>query len=219
MPFGRCTRKGNTLYVHVFDWPQAPLALDRLETPIQSAHLLRDLREVKVTKVGRWPALVLPTYALDPLDTVVKVQLAGPPEVDNAIRPADDGTITLPAAVATIHGTSAKYEGDKDCIGYWVKLEDWVSWELISDKDAEYAVTITYATEKDCGGGTWNIGNEDTKLVGECKETGSWSTFITEPVEGMLKVKRGKTVLSVRPTKITKVAVMNLRAITLKPVD
>ena len=225
LPFGRCTRKGSTLYVHVFDWPRQPLVLERLKTEITSAKLLRDGREVEVTKVGEWdplsnaegPALVLPQENLDPLDTVVVVELAGPPEVDNAIRPAADGSITLGASLAEIHGSTARYESDKDCIGYWVNLQDWVSWEFVAPKAGKYAVEITYATEKGCGGGEWEIRLGEGRLPGQCKETGAWTTFSTEPVEGTLEVKQGKNALSVIPASIAYVAVMNLQSIVLRP--
>lgn len=217
LPFGRCTRKGNTLYVHVFDWPTRPLVLERLATPILSARLLRDGRPVEVIRVDGWPALVLPDYCLDPLDTVVEVTLAGPPEVDNAIRPAKDGSLTLPAAVAEVHGGTARYEPDKDCIGFWVNVGDWVSWDFVADQPGRYRVEITYATDQGCGDAEWEVRLGDHKLPGKCKETGSWTAFITEPVAGELVLPAGKSTLSVVPVRIANLAVMNLRSIVLRP--
>ena len=217
LPFGRCTRSANTLYVHVFDWPVGPLVLDRLQTPIASARLVRDHRPVEVIRVGEWPALVLPDYALDPLDTVVEVQLTGPPEVDNAIRPGPDGAITLPAILARVQGTNAKYEADKSCIGFWTRKQDVVSWEFVVDRPGKYTVRVTYATERGSGGAQWQVKVAESVLEGRCKETGSWSEFITEPIEGALQLAKGRNVLSVVPLSITSVAVMNLREIVLTP--
>ena len=69
------------------------------------------------------------------------------------------------------------------------------------------------------GGGEWEIKLGDQRLLGKCKETGSWSKFITEPVEGILEVAGGKNTLSVAPIKITHVAVMNLQKVVLRPTE
>jgi hypothetical protein len=58
--------------------------------------------------------------------------LAGPPEV--VIEPLTqkpDGSLTLAAAEATLHGKLQYERGDgRDNIGHWTNAKDWVEWEF-----------------------------------------------------------------------------------------
>jgi len=76
---GRCTRKGSTLYLHVFRWPEAGLRLPGLKTPVRSARTLAGER-LAVSLADGAPAFSRPSR-LDPYATVVEVRLAGPPVV------------------------------------------------------------------------------------------------------------------------------------------
>jgi len=46
---GRCTRKGNTLYLHVFQWPSGGLKLTGLKTAVSHAVSLEGQEPLPVT--------------------------------------------------------------------------------------------------------------------------------------------------------------------------
>jgi len=83
--WGRVTQKGNTLYLHVFDWPaDGMLTLSGLVTNVKQAHLLADsakkpLRMEMATGTLR---VTLPPQAPDSNDAVVVL------EVEGAVRAA-----------------------------------------------------------------------------------------------------------------------------------
>jgi len=216
-PWGRCTVKGNRLYVHLFDWPEVPVALSGLQTPIKSAFVLRGRQPVKVDAGGGEPTLALPEIVPDLIDTVVVVELDGPPKIDTAIRAAADGTFTLPARLATVHGTTARYEDRGQNIGYWTDKSDWVSWEIVAPEDGSYAVQITLACEKGTGGSTYTIEAGESKVEGTVKETESWTDFATIDL-GALALTKGRIMVAAKPKTMPGFAVMNLQRIVLKPV-
>jgi alpha-L-fucosidase len=73
--WGRITKKGNTLYLHVFDWPKD----GKLVVPLAGsvARLLADKSELKLTadKPAGTVTIEVPAQAPDPIDTVVVLTL------------------------------------------------------------------------------------------------------------------------------------------------
>jgi alpha-L-fucosidase len=82
---GRCTRRGDALYIHVFEWPSEGVKLSGLVTPIGSATFLKDGSKAEYTRAGDAegaPILtIMPPAVKDSIDTVVELLLAGPLEV------------------------------------------------------------------------------------------------------------------------------------------
>jgi alpha-L-fucosidase len=75
-PWGVTTRKGSTVYVHVFDWPDANLLLPDLGEPVRAARFLKDGRAAKLTPTPHGLILSIPRDVVDENDTVVAVDLA-----------------------------------------------------------------------------------------------------------------------------------------------
>ena len=52
---------------------------------------------------------------------------------------AQDGTITLPARTAEVHGVMLRYEPlpHKNTLGFWVRADDWASWEFDVNKPGD----------------------------------------------------------------------------------
>jgi alpha-L-fucosidase len=257
-PFdGRGTVKGTTLYVHVFNWPDGPLSLAGLKGNVRKAEALDPaVGEVQ----GGAPAGDVQTLTLqrpwrpDPIDTVVAVEFREAPSVDEAVaaaspampaapavapaapaapgRQAADGSIVLRAADATVHGNTAKYEANKDCVGFWTNAGDWVSWDVTVDKPGVFVVEVTYAADKGCGGAKYVVSMGRSGLTGQTRKTGSLAQFSTETSEtgswtqyrtdklGPLKIQEaGKVTISVKAISKPGLGVMNLRAVELKPVN
>ena len=72
--WGVTTRKGNRVYVHVFDSPDASLLLPPLPSAVRSAHLLGG-RAIDFKTADYGLVLSLPRDAVDPIDTVVVLEM------------------------------------------------------------------------------------------------------------------------------------------------
>jgi len=89
LAWGRCTQKalpdGKTrLYLHVFDWPKdGQLAVPGLKNKVAQCYLLHDVHQTEMLfkSTAEGVALGLPTNAVDPIATVVVVDIEGKPEI------------------------------------------------------------------------------------------------------------------------------------------
>ena len=83
--WGRSTTKGNTIYLHVFEWPvDGRLSLPGLVSKPTTAKLLANGTPARI-KMGTDGALItLPGKALNPYDTVIELKFAAPPQVARA---------------------------------------------------------------------------------------------------------------------------------------
>ncbi len=221
LPFGRATRKANTLYIHVFDWPQdGSLRLPGLTTPITGASLLAAPgRSVEwasdpdgaTLRVGQMPA--------DPHASVIEVTLSAAPNViETGIRPNASGAFDLDAQDAETTG-SARYEPehDKRAIGYWMNTKDRVRWSIKVAQPGEFEVFVTYACDPKIGGGTFRVSAADAAIEGRATPTASWTDFRRELV-GTIRLPAGASVpLDVTAISIPNGALMNLRRVELVP--
>jgi alpha-L-fucosidase len=77
------TRKGNTLYVHVYFWPGSTVAVGGLKTKVKSARLFTTGQKVEFKQEEfRVQFTGLPERAPDPLATVIEVECDGEPVQD-----------------------------------------------------------------------------------------------------------------------------------------
>ena len=76
-PWGVTTQKGSRVYVHVLDWKDSVLALAPLPRPVKSASVLGSGQPVKFTAEKDALLLRLDPKSLDPLDTIVVLELSG----------------------------------------------------------------------------------------------------------------------------------------------
>ena len=78
------TRKGNTLYVHVYNWPGSTVAVGGLRTKVKSARLFATGQPAKVEQeTFRVQFSGLPEVEPDKLATVIEVECEGEPIQDN----------------------------------------------------------------------------------------------------------------------------------------
>ncbi|MBN8459365.1 MAG: alpha-L-fucosidase [Verrucomicrobia bacterium] len=97
LSWGCATRKGNTLYLHVFDWPKDGKLRVPLENRAVSAHLLTSpaSRLKTASEPGRI-TIDVPATPADPADTVVVLTIEGSPDVPGL--PTLGATATASAA-------------------------------------------------------------------------------------------------------------------------
>jgi len=77
-PWGRATKKGGKLYLHVFTWPEDGKLTVPIQNGIESAYLLADPKHtpLTVTSSEHGTMITLPAQAPDPIDSVVAVQIS-----------------------------------------------------------------------------------------------------------------------------------------------
>jgi alpha-L-fucosidase len=72
LPWGRATRKGDKVYLHVFNWPaNGTLDVPAFNAAVNSAALLRGSAPLTVTKIGDALAIKVPAQAPDPVASVI----------------------------------------------------------------------------------------------------------------------------------------------------
>jgi alpha-L-fucosidase len=221
--WGRCTQKPGTLYLHVFDWPKGELEVPGLKSKVEQAYLLADQKRLPLVLSQMKDNVIirLPAQAPDGIASVVVLSIAGSADVaPYAVVPAADGSITLPAVDATVHGKTARYDSERgqDNIGYWTDASDWVSWDCIIKKPGTYTVEIVFACVDGNAGSEYLVEVAGKKLAGKVEGTGGWNKFVTKPLGRVSLDAAGRQTLAVRASTMPNGAVMNLKAIVLKPV-
>jgi alpha-L-fucosidase len=73
--WGATTRRGDKIYVHVLDWPDAALLVPPLGARVRSARFLRDGSAVEFVQHELGVLLKVPPDKRDPLDTVVELSI------------------------------------------------------------------------------------------------------------------------------------------------
>jgi hypothetical protein len=166
-----------------------------------------------------------PATIADPLDTVVALKLEGPPQpLDQSIKQSPDGTLTLLATDCDVHAQSAKLEKKGDHpynIGYWTNLNDTVTWDTTITHPGHFTVTLEYSLGGPPPGSEIHLefGSDKSKTLPiKLDPTKDFLDFKTIPA-GSIDLPAGPITITLRPTKKSGVAVMDLRQITLKLAD
>jgi alpha-L-fucosidase len=220
LEWGRCTQKPERLFLHVFNWPKQ-LFVPGLKNRVEEAYLLADPKRaaLPVSQNEDGVTVTLPAEAPDKIASVVVLEISGPADVGPySIPPAADGSITFPAVDATIHGNTARYDGDpgKDDIGYWTNAQDWIDWNFSIKTPGAFEVEVAYACENGAAGSEFAVEAAGKKLTGKVEGTGGWGKYVTKNL-GRMELAAGRQTLAVRATAMPHAAVMDLRAVILKP--
>lgn len=141
-------------------------------------------------------------------------------EIPSANQQRADGTIVLLATNAVVHGKTIRYEPQphKNTIGYWTKVEDWVSWKFRVDQPGKFEVMLTQSCGKGSGGSEVQFILGPQVLKDIVPESGSFTTWTNRVIGTFTISKPGEHTIEVKPMKKPGLAVMDLRAITLRPV-
>jgi arylsulfatase A-like enzyme len=132
---------------------------------------------------------------------------------------ADDGTVTLPARTARIHGTQLRYEPlpHKDTLGFWTRAEDAASWEFTVKKPGTFAVEVLQGCGKGQGGSEVEVSIGGQSRTFTVEDTGHFQNFKARTVGTLTLDRPGRYTLTIKPKKRAAAAVMDLRSVTLKP--
>jgi len=230
VPWGCSTAKAGTVYLHVFQWPRdGRLAVPGVRANVKRAWLLSDPAHKKLgaTRIGNvdWQ-LRLPAKPADPIDSVVAVELEGPPDADptTALFPHPDYRYVFGAAAASVQGRGARYEPvirqrrPYDRIGAWTDPQTGVAWQFRAPVAGSYNVELTYSAAAESAGNAFVLMAGANTLEGKVEPTGGLEEFKTVTL-GAVTIQPGMHELTVKPKTIAPGSpLMQLHAVALAPV-
>lgn len=140
--------------------------------------------------------------------------------MNNATIDGPNALIFLEARDAMVKATTLKYQDqpDKDALGSWANAEDTASWTFQAPRAGEYRVTVLQGCDKGSGGSVVALDTAQSSCEFTVEETGHFQRFIPREI-GRLKLVAGENTLTVRPVKLAKAAVMDLRRVILERVE
>jgi alpha-L-fucosidase len=180
--WGESTRKGNTLYLHVFNWPtDGKLVVGGLKSNVKSSYLLAEKsqgselglpRPLDVSRLNPLDvSIAVPTNAPDSVDSVVVLECDGDIKADNTTRllqpefPSD----TFRAFDGKLYGKGLEFGAGKKSNDYvigWTNRADYVRWEVRLNEPATFQVTIHYDAEAGSSGNTYAVALGPQSFVG-----------------------------------------------------
>ncbi|HEX8427495.1 alpha-L-fucosidase [Hymenobacter sp.] len=112
LSWGRCTRKGQQLFLHVFDYPANGELRVPMSNKISRAYLLASpAKNLLVQPQKQLSVVKLPTQAPDPINTVVVVEFEGEPAI--APPPITGKQATASSQLSAKEGASSLLDGDR----------------------------------------------------------------------------------------------------------
>jgi arylsulfatase A-like enzyme len=131
------------------------------------------------------------------------------------------GVIILPARTADVHGTMLRYEPlpHKNTLGYWVRADDWASWEFDVTRGGAFDVQALVGCGEGSGGSKveFRVGEQVLKLT--VPVTGGFQKFLPQHLGRITMSNPGRKRLEVHAVSKPGPAVMDLREVRLIPVN
>lgn len=221
--WGVTTRKGSTLYLHVFEWPR--------DGRLTVGGLTSDIAEVRIIPApGVSPAhrrlndrdveITLPADAPDTVNTVIALTLSHerPPYPVRLLGPGEPNV--LYAFDATLHGGGLGYGDGKPSRNYvhgWTGNHQWFEWPVRLNRPAVYDLALEYNTGADDQSGTVTVecgGQAFEVAYGPHTENRGTATV---PV-GRLTLPTGEVSLALKGVEYDGSAYMRPVAVHLAPV-
>jgi hypothetical protein len=133
---------------------------------------------------------------------------------------ATNGSITLLAKDADVHGVMLRYEPlpHKNTLGFWVNPDDWAQWEFEVTRPGKFAVEITYGCGTGSGGSEVEFAVGAQTLLFKVEATGGFQAFVKRSIGELLCDQPGRYTLTAKAKSKPGPAVMDLPQVILKPV-
>jgi len=220
--FGRATAKGNTVYLHVFQWPgDGLLRVPGLANKVISARLLaRPAAKLTLRREGAEVLVSLPRQAPDEIASVVELTLDGPPSATAYVnRPDSNGVLTLGVESCEIETRFEQRAKKENALGHvfltrWTRADDIPTWTFSIPSAGRYQLEITYGSAGK--GAEFTLTAGSAQLTGAVASTlGDW-VFKTYPV-GELQLEAGEQTLQVKANVRGGASAMNLEKVVLRP--
>ncbi|HTJ11043.1 MAG TPA: alpha-L-fucosidase [Dinghuibacter sp.] len=223
LDWGRCTRKGDVLYLHVFHWPaDGRLLVPGLHNPALSASLLSGGAVLSTHKTADGLVIDVPAAAPDTIATVIKLRIKG--SLNVTVPPpkpitAANGVFTLHADQASLKAAPGaqppQLEGNPQNIGFWTDEKGYITWLLRFDRPGTYTITADVATPAAAAAFSIALGGV-AALDAQVTRTGSYTLYQVQSLGRLTVSKAGTYTLSVTP-RASAWRPVNLRSLALAP--
>ncbi|HEY3268593.1 MAG TPA: alpha-L-fucosidase [Armatimonadota bacterium] len=198
----------NALYLHVFDWPvDGVIRVNGLKTKVAAATLCSTGKPITFQQEGQSVHITGPRSMPVPFDTVIRLNLSGPIEVDNAtIGEINGGGIAMQAAAAKLVGAQQEkpYDGSTKLpaqIGGWTAPNAEASWTVFIPEAGKRSVTVSYACTVDAAGQGFTVSAGPGHSVSAKAEATqkNWSEFRPFTIGEIDFPSPGAYTITVRP--------------------
>ena len=192
LPWGWATRKGDTLYLFVLQWPKNGELKLPMQTAIPKAWLLADASKVLASeKRDGLTILKLPEQAPDPLASVIACKVAGdvPPLPSLLIGSKATASENAPVAQSIANGRGGMWATEKE--------SGWMELDMETPRTFSTLRLITPA----CKAATRDtlVCTKGSKVVFEAKVGDSWKTIFAEDLPMNGKNREGQLIRSFEP--------------------
>ena len=227
----RFVTKGPTLYATALGWPDSgklvvrTLAADAsgIKGDVKNVELLGYPGKLSWARTAAGLEVTLPQAK--PCDHAYALRITGldlaasdpapPVVVTPPIQPAADGSLTLQAEQADLHGRlQTETHGGVTNIGFWDNAADSASWNIAVPRSGAYTVSANYASPS-ASALTVTAGGQ--QIDADVTPTGDFSTFRTVTLGTLQMVQAGKQVLTLRPRDAATWHAINLASLILTP--
>jgi alpha-L-fucosidase len=203
-PWGFCTVKENILFLHVFRRPaDGTLELPGLRNKVRKAFLLTDPgKNLESSPQGSSVRISLPSIPADAINTVVTLELDGPPRVDPlVIAEAVGKPVVLDYLNAVTSGKTVKRFNRRGQfhISKWTGPADQASWRVRFLESGRYRVRLEGAGAPSRPTGTFVLSVGDREVQVESPQASKWYQYVTLDA-GVLEIAAaGERELVLRP--------------------
>ncbi len=176
-PWGRCTVRGEKIYLHAFARPaDGVLRITGLKTAVKKGYRLTDpTRTLPVSRHDDVTSISVGRGNWDEFDTVVVLELAGSVLVDPPlVTQGSDVPFQLDYQHARTTGRAVKrFNRDGGFhISKWAGPEDACEWSLLVSQRGRYRVLITYAAPAEWSGHPYTVRIGEQTLRATVESTG-----------------------------------------------
>ncbi len=226
LPWGRCTSKGSTLNLLVFDRPESGLLTvpGLLNDPRRAYALAEPDRPLRTRREGTNVIVDVSGVGFDPAATVIVLEMGSKPKVAPlAVTPISDTNgvaVLTPSNCRALPATPAiEHIEGVESFGYWTGPKMAARWRL-SLPPGEYAVTAELACQNDSAGNIMDASFAGRHMLAKVPPTGSWQKFQTARLGSFVltKAENAEFCVTTSGGKLAK-ALMNLRKITIQRVS
>ncbi|MGD9555793.1 MAG: alpha-L-fucosidase [Mangrovibacterium sp.] len=220
--WGVCTRKGNRLFLHVFEWPKnGKLIVGGLKTLPKRAWPLAEPSAGNLSmKSLSTPDLQigLPATPPDPANTVIVLEMSGGMQTDSVRLLSASSANTLLAFDASLHGEGFHYgdgKADRYYVDGWTKETQWMNWQFRMNEKTDAEITVRYLATARSGGTAILTVNGNAFPINLMPAGGK--DEIREVVAGTCTLAPGVHELSIRPEIISGENLMQIFQVNIKP--
>jgi alpha-L-fucosidase len=220
--WGRCTVKGERVYLHVFQRPAGGVVrVTGLRNQAKSAWLVGSPdSKLALSRENGISAVTVPDGAWQEGSTVVALEVAGKPEAElDPVTQGSDSPFHLDMANGrTAGGAMKRFNRDgKFHIGRWSKPEDQASWDLLVSQPGRYRARIRYAARPEWAGRKFVIELGRQKLEQTVTATGEWYEYKSFDLGMVTLPRKGALRVVVRPAQASEDNLMYFESLTLEP--